>query len=187
MTSFTSGELTSIVIDLVIVLVVARRIYAMTQGVPISALRISVIPVVLLAVFLWGSTEFESVVLIPWALPYLIVVDLAILVASVLLMTPIAARMTEVTLDDTGGGTFRIGVPLGALFLVTFVIRLGLTIALFPSALAFGAPPGGAPPVSQQEVLAVVDALLSFSMGLLVARSAGVRRKVVSVRAAGPH
>ena len=67
MTDYTSAELTAILIQVVIVLVIIRRSYAMTQGVPYSGARLAVLPVLLL--ILWGVSELESVLLTPWALP----------------------------------------------------------------------------------------------------------------------
>jgi hypothetical protein len=175
MTTYTSAELTSIIIELVIVLVIIRRSYAMTQGVPYSAIRLAVLPA--LIVLLWGGNAFESIYLTPWAVPYLIALDVAILIGVSYAFTPMAARMTHVERDSSGNGSFRIEFSLAALFVVAFVIRIGLAVVLFPSSLEYGAPPGGFPPVQQQLVIAVIDAIFSLSAGLVVARSVGIRAK----------
>jgi hypothetical protein len=174
-TSFTSPELTAILIQLVIVLLIVRRSYAMTRGVPYSGFRLSFVAGLIL--FLWAVTELESTFLTPWAVPYLIALDIAILIGTSLAFTPVAERMTEAYRAPSGRWSYRIGFSLAALFVGAFVIRLSVAILLFPSSLAFGSPSGGFPPIQQQIVLGVVDALFSLSAGLLVARSIGIHRK----------
>ena len=185
---YSSGELTAIFVQLVIVLLIARRSYAMTQGVLYSGLRNAVLPGLLL--FLWVVNELESLLLTPWAFPFMVVIDLAILAGTSVVFAPIAARMTTVSRPSSGVGSVRIGFSLAALFLAAFVLRLAIAVALFPSSLAFGGPPGGFPPLQQQIVLAVVDAIFSFSAGLALARSLGMRRAwvhaVVANQPAGP-
>ncbi len=181
MTDYTSAELTAILIQVVIVLVIIRRSYAMTQGVPYSGARLAVLPVLLL--ILWGVSELESVLLTPWALPYLILLDLVILIGTSLAFSQVAERMTEVTHEPSGSWYYRIGFSFAALFVGAFVIRVTVAVVLFPSSLEFGSPPGGFPPIQQQIVLGVIDALYSVSAGLLVARSIGIRRKWQAARA----
>lgn len=147
----------------------------MATGVPYSGARLAIIPVLLL--FLWAATEAESVVLTPWALPYLIALDLAILLGTAVGFLPVAARMTHVVRDPAGSGSYRVSFSLAALFVVAFVVRFAAAVVLFPSSLEFGQPVGGYPPMSQQLALVGVDALFSFSVGLLVARSFGIWRK----------
>jgi hypothetical protein len=174
-TGLSSSDYTAIFIQAVIVLVIARRSYAMSQGVPFSRARLVLVPILILT--LWGVSELESIFLTPWALPYLIVLDVAILAGTSLGSTPVAERMTSVGRDAAGNWTYRIGFSLAALFLLAFVARLALAIALFPNSLQFGAPANGYPPAAQQAVLAVIDAIFSVSAGLLVGRSLGVLRK----------
>ena len=181
MASFTSGELFAVVIQVVIVLLVLRRSYAMVGGVPYSAARLVLLPGLILVI--WGLDELESLLLTPWALPYLIAIDVALLLAAAFGLTGVAQRMTRVDRGPSGQWTYRIGFSLAALFLIAFVLRLALALALFPSSLEFGAPPGGYPPMSQQLALAVINALFSLSAGLLVGRSVGIYRAVESARA----
>jgi len=174
-TDYNSAEFTAIFIQLLIVLIVARRSYFMAQGVPYSGARLAVLPALILV--LWTVVELESTLLTPWALPYLIALDVSIVVVTALVFTPVAERMTQVTRDPSGGGSYRIGFALAALFVGAFIVRLAVAVALFPSSLEFGTPPGGYPPVQQQLVLAVIDAIFSLSAGLVLARSIGIRRK----------
>jgi hypothetical protein len=176
MTTYTASELTAIGIQLVIVLLVIRRSYAMAKGVPYSVVRLAVLPVLIGVI--WGLTELESVLLTPWAVPYLMVLDLAILLGSSWGFIGVAERMTHVGRDPSGTVSYRIGFSLAALFVIVFLVRISLALTLFPSSLEFGSPPGGYPPVGQQVVLAAIDALFSVSVGLLVARSIGIRRRV---------
>lgn len=175
MTSYTTGELFAIAIQVVIVLAVVRRSYAMARGVAYSTLRLAVLPGVILV--LWVLSELESILLTPWALPYLILVDLLILVATVALFAPVAERATRVSRPPGEPGTYQIGFSIAALFLLAFVARLAVAVALYPGALVFGSPPGGYPPMNQQIVLAAFDAIFSFSVGLLIGRSLGIYRR----------
>jgi len=175
LTDYTSAEFTAIFIQLFIVLIIVRRSYFMTKGVPYSAARLAALPVLIL--ILWTVSELESLLLTPWALPYLVALDAAILVLTTLAFTPIAERMTQVTREPSGAGTYRIGFSLAALFVGAFVIRITVAVALFPTSLEFGTPPGGFPPAQQQVVLAVIDAIFSLSAGLVLARFFGIRRK----------
>jgi hypothetical protein len=181
---YSSAVATAVLIQLIVILIIARRSYAMTRGVPYSTFRIALLPGVLLA--LWVVYELESLLLIPWAFPYLNALDLAILVATAFAFAPVAERMTVVNRDGRGGGTIRIGISLAALYLGAFVIRVAVAVALFPNSLVFGSQPGGFPPLAQQIVLAVIDALFSFSAGLALARSVGMRRKWVKAGTASP-
>ncbi|HEV2317761.1 MAG TPA: hypothetical protein VGV89_09360 [Thermoplasmata archaeon] len=171
----SSSEATALAIEALIVLVIARRSYSLTQGVPYSPVRLAASSVLIL--FIWTVSELEAFALTPWAFPYLIGIDVAILVAASLASIPVAARHTEVTRTAGGGGTVRIGFAFAAIFLVLFVARIAIEAALFPGALSFGPPPSGYPPVDQQAVVAIVDALFSLSAGLLVGRSLGIRQR----------
>jgi hypothetical protein len=175
LTNYTSAELTAILIQVVIVLIIIRRSYLMTKGVPYSATRLAALPVLIL--ILWVVSELESILLTPWAVPYLIALDLAVVIGTALALTSVAERMTQVVLEPTGSGTFKIGFSLTALFVGAFLARLTVAVALFPSSLEFGTSPGGFPPFQQQVVLGVIDAILSFSAGLVLARSIGIRRR----------
>jgi hypothetical protein len=179
--SLSSAELTAIGIEILIVLIVVRRSYAMTKGVPYSTARLALLPALFL--FLWALSELESILLVPWALPYLIALDLGILLGTALTFTPVAQRLAEVRQDGSGGWSYRFGFSFAAFFVGIFVIRLVLAAVLFPSSLEFGAPVGTLPTESQQAVLALVDALFSLSAGLLLSRSLGIYRKVQAAKA----
>ncbi|HYA11026.1 MAG TPA: hypothetical protein VEH10_05090 [Thermoplasmata archaeon] len=180
MGTLSGSEATVVLVEVAILLVILRRSYLMSRGVPYSPARLLLAPVLIL--FLWCLVELEAPLLTPLAIPYFLALDIAILVAAALGARPLAERRTQVARDDSGVWTYRIGFSLAALFLVVFLLRLGLALALFPSALSFGAPPGGYPPFPQQLVLAGIDAIFSVSAGLLVGRSWGVARKVGAAR-----
>lgn len=182
MTDFTSAEITAIFVELVIVLLILRRSYAMARGVPYSAARLAVAPTLILV--LWGLSELESLLLTPWAWPYLIAADIALLVLAMLAFTRVAERMTEAARGPSGEWTYRIGLSIAALFVGAFLARLVAAVVLFPSSLGFVALSGGFPPSQQQVALVVIDALFSLSAGLLLGRSWGVVRKVRASRAA---
>jgi hypothetical protein len=173
--SYSAAEIASIFVQVIIVLVIVRRSYRMTQGVPYSLARLVALPTLILA--LWMLDEVQSLLLTPWAFPYLIGLDSGVLAGTALIFTPVARRMTTVTRDPAGFGSIRIEFSLAAVFVIAFAVRLLLALVLFPSALEFGSPTGGYPPSSEQAVLAVIDALFSFSAGLVVARSLGIHRQ----------
>lgn len=175
MTSYTSSELLAIVIQLVIVLLIARRSYQMTLGVSYSIARLALLPIVI--GFLWLLNVLGALALVPGWAPYLIAVDLAILLGAAAAFTPIAERRTVILRHGSdGSGEYRIGFSITVVFLVAFLLRLVLAIALFPQAFVFGAPVGTLP-YAQALVLAVIDALFSLSAGLLVGRSLGIHRR----------
>src|SRR5208282_4356757 len=115
-----------------------------------------------------------------------VALDVGILIATAWAVSPVAERMTQVTRDPSGALSYRIGFSLAALFVGAFVLRLAIAVILFPSSLEFGAPQGGFPPIGQQWVLAVIDAMFSFSAGLILARSIGIRRKLHAAKAGPP-
>jgi hypothetical protein len=115
-------------------------------------------------------SELESLLLTPWALPYLIVLDVAILVATFVAFARVAERTTQARQEPSGVWSYQIGFSIAAIFLGAFVLRLVLAIVLFPSSLAFGSPPGGYATEGQQLVLATVDGLFSAITGPLVGR-----------------
>jgi hypothetical protein len=180
MTAYSTALIAPVVIQLVIVAVVVRRSYQMSQGVPYSVLRLVAVPVLLL--ILWAATEAASTLLTPWALPYLITADTAILAVTSVAFTGVAQRVTHVRADVQGNWNYRIPFSITGLFLAAYIVRLVLTVVLYPQSLNFGALPSGYPPETQQVVLAVVDAIFSISVGLLVGRSVGIYRKLRSVR-----
>jgi hypothetical protein len=180
MTAYSTALIAPIVIQLVIVAVVVRRSYLMSQGVPYSVFRLVAVPVLLL--ILWAATEAASTLLTRWALPYLIAADTAILVVTAVAFAGVAQQVTHVSADVQGNWNYRVPFAITGLFLAAYVARLVLTVALFPQSLVFGALPSGYPPESQQVVLAVVDGIFSISVGLLVGRSVGIYRKLRSVR-----
>jgi hypothetical protein len=179
-TAYTSAEATAVLVQLLIVALIVRRSYAMSKGVPYSTARLVILPMLIL--FLWGLSELESLLLTPWALPYLIVLDVAIFVTTFVAFARVAERITQARQEPTGVWSYQIGFSIAAIFLGAFVLRLVLAIVLFPSSLAFGSPPGGYAPEGQQLVLATVDGLFSVSAGLLVGRSLGAFRKVRAAR-----
>lgn len=179
----TSSLLLTVAIELVIVLAVVRRSLRMSQGVPYSGARLVILPVLLLV--LWAVTELESVLLTPWAVPYLIAADAALVVVSSVLFAGTARRLASVYRGPAGVLSYRIGFSVTVVFLVIFLARLVLAAVLFPASLSFAAPSGYAAP-DQQIVLAVIDAMFSVSIGLLLGRAIGVYRKVQDVGSPEP-
>jgi hypothetical protein len=185
MVTYTSGELTAIFIQVIIALVIVRRSYAISRGVPFSAARVAILPV--LIVVLWGASELASILLTPWAVPYLLALDVVLLLAAAVGFARVAERRTVVWRNQSGGWDYRLPFAVTLLYVALFLLRIVVAAVFFPSSLVLGAPTGGYLPTSQQLLLAIVDALFSVSAGLLLGRSWGSYRKVAEFRSsAGP-
>jgi len=176
LSEYNSAEGLAIFIQVIIALVIVRRAYAMSRGVPYSAARLAVAPGLIL--FLWALSELESVLLTPWALPYLIAVDSVIVVLTSLTFARTSESATVITRSTSEGWSYRIPFATALLYLTIFLARLVLAVILFPTSLELGATPSSFAPVGQQVVLAIIDAAFSVSAGLLLGRSIGVVRKM---------
>ena len=174
MAPLSSAELTTIGVQILIVLLVVRRSYRMTQGVPASVVRLVLMPA--LVGVLWAFTALESIFLTPWAVPYLLGLDVALLTLTTVLFAGVAQRAAVFYRNEAGAWCYRIGFAIAGIFLAVYLVRLALTLALFPAALEVGVPVSGYPPGPQQAALATIDAMFSVSVGLLLARSIGIYR-----------
>ena len=175
------SETLAIGIQLLVALAIVRRSYSVSQGVPFSAARVLVSPV--LIVVLWAVTEVESIALTPWAVPYLISLDASVLGASAYAFTGVAERRTVAWRDPKAGWMYRTEFSLALLFLGAFLLRLIVTAVYFPAALQTGVSVAGFPPGPQQAAIAGVDALFSMSAGLLIGRSRAALRRVRAAQA----
>lgn len=169
------SELYAVAIELIVVGLIARRSIALARGVPYSPVRLALAPVVVLA--LWAITELEALAWLKGDGPYLLAADAAIVLATTWMIAPMAARQTTISESPQGGRTVRLGMALAAGFFVVFLARIVVVLVLLPASLEFGAPPSGGLTSVQQVVLAGIDALLSLSVGLLLARSLGIVRR----------
>src|SRR5690348_12505594 len=138
-----SGLIITVAIQLLFVLIVVRRSYQMSKGVSYSTLRVMAVPVLLL--LLWALSEYESTVLAPWAIPYLIALDAGIVAAAAWWFAPIAQRATQFFQGESGDWRFRIDFSVTAVFLVAYLVRLAIADVLFPASLSFGGGPPAYP------------------------------------------
>jgi hypothetical protein len=157
-------------IELLILLFVARRAYQMYNGVAYSSARLYVTMV--LYAFLLVVTLAESFVLFPWYAP---IGDVVIVAVAAWWFTGHAASTVVFETTPTGGRQYRLPMTLVLVYIVLFGIRLAIEFVYFPTLLTEGvAPAAGSISTIALIALATVDALFSFSTGLLFGRSLGV-------------
>jgi hypothetical protein len=165
---------TAIGIEAILVLWIGVRSYRSYQGRLYSAGRVLVFPVLILLLFL--STEYDTIVAVPWALPLWTIVDLVVLTAAALATLPLAPRLVRVTRRDDGEWYYQYGIELIAVYLGLWVVRLGLAAYFDPSSIEFVTPTGPAPSATASEVLVLIQGLFSISSGLVIGRGVGTYR-----------
>jgi hypothetical protein len=171
MTAISPALEEAIAVELIIILLVARRAYLMYRGVAYSPQRLYLM--MALYGFLVAITLAETFSLFPW---YATVADLAIVAVTAWLFTGHAAS-TVIFEGPPGARKYRLPITLVLVYLVLFGIRLALEAGYFPTLIETGvAPAAGTISTFAYVALAVVDALFAFSAGLLIGRSLGVIR-----------
>jgi hypothetical protein len=169
MTSWVSEEPILLITALLFLLVIRRSIL-LARGVPYSTNRLIVQG--LLYVILFAFTiAFDVSVLPVWTFA----LDGAILAAGAVVAAVHVRRGTVFTQREDGVWMYRLGILLPAIYLALWAVRVAVEIVVLPD--AFGTT-GPLPALDnlQQFALAGVDALFSFSAGLLLGRSFGVYR-----------
>ncbi len=179
MSASTAANLApTILVLVVIVLLLARRTYAMIQGAAYSSGRVFayggfyVFLFALLAAStlyaaysLWGSVAFVLVA------PYV-----ATVVVVGLLATPYVRR--EVKFEQRGDGLWYYKLPwhVPVLVLALFIVRLGTELAIFGASAVTSFTLPASLPSSLIFVLIAIDLLFAVSVGLLLGRGLGVYR-----------
>jgi hypothetical protein len=161
-----------VVVLVLIVFIMARRTYMLVHGTVYSPERLAIFSAFYLALYLLAIySTFTSLPLYSTAL------DGVLLVAAALIAIPYVERIVVLELRADGQWYYRLPVLIPVLYLVLFVLRLGLDIAVLgqdPFDFTLGAPLSLTP--TQSILLTVVDALFSISTGILVGRSIAVYR-----------
>lgn len=175
----TSAFYTELFLIVIIVLILARRTYAMIQGTAYSAARLFgfagfyiLLYVVLAygtlasALGFWGSTTY-----------LLVAAYVAVPVVAGLVAAPHVERIVHFEQRADGQWYYKLGMVVPVAYLVLFVIRIGAEIAVLgPNAFYLTFPPPPAPSVGALVVLLAVDLLFGVSLGLLLGRGVGVYR-----------
>ncbi len=172
----------TLVFGALIALVLGVRTYRIVTGAPIVVGRL--LAFTAFYILLFALLVGEAYTLLPL---YLLAVDAVILGATVVLTLPYVRREIVVAQRADGQWIYRMGPIIPVVYLVLFLVRLGIDVAVLnesfagPPVLTKLSPTGAA-------ALAVVDALFAFSTGLLTARSVGVYREYEdAIRAAVPR
>ncbi|HXW67303.1 MAG TPA: hypothetical protein VEL82_05465 [Thermoplasmata archaeon] len=177
MSGLSTADTSAIVFLALIVLIMARRTYLLSQGAPYSTGRVfgyggfSMVlfgylaaSTLYVAWTVWGDVAFALIA--PYA---------GVVVGAALFAAPHVRR--RVTFESRGDGRiyYRLPLLLPLLSLVLFVARVAAEIAMFglASLASFAVPTSVS--VTQLSVLIAFDLLYGSSIGLLIGRGLGVR------------
>jgi hypothetical protein len=178
MAGFTSADQTALIFLALIVLIMVRRTYLLSQGTPYSVARLFGYGAFSMALFgflaastiyvawtVWGSIALA--LLAPYS---------AIVIATAWYVRPHVEKRVTFETRQNGVLYYRLPIVIPVLSLVFFVARLSVEIWILglASITNFTVPTG----VSTLDlvVLAVFDLLFGASIGLLIGRGLGVRR-----------
>jgi len=178
MASLSSADSSAIVVLAVIVLIMVRRTYALSQGTPYSPVRVFgfggfsmllfgffAATTLYVAVGTWGPIGYA--LLAPYA---------SVVVGAARVAEPRIRRL--VTFEDRPGGPPYYHLPLivPVLSLVLFLVRLAVELWMFGlSAIGSFSFPTSLP-LAALEVLIAFDLLFGASIGLLIGRGLAVRQ-----------
>lgn len=174
----SSADTSALFFLVLIVLIMARRTYALAQGSRYSPVRVfgyGVFSMLLFALFA-ASTIYVAVG--TWGvIGYALVVPYAgIVVVAALIAEPHVRRLVRFEERADGATYFRLPLIVPVLSLLLFVVRLAIEVELFGwSSLTTSSLPSHLAP-GALEVLVAFDLLFGVSIGLLIGRGFAVRR-----------
>lgn len=175
--SLTGADQTAILVLAVIVLLMARRTYALQQGTPYSTLRIFGYGAYSTALFVILAASTIYLAVGSWGpIAYALVGVYAVAIASIAwAVRPRVRRLVRFEMRPDGRLYYRLPVIVPALSLALFVVRVGVQIGLFglASVATFTLPTSVGPGVLF--VLIAADLLFGGSVGLLFGRALGIR------------
>jgi UDP-N-acetylmuramyl pentapeptide phosphotransferase/UDP-N-acetylglucosamine-1-phosphate transferase len=154
-----------------IVLLLLRRAYSMVVGAPVSIPRLVAITVVYVVLF--AAVVFASIPTPPW---YSALLDLAVLVATSVLAIGVVEDRVEVERRPDGKWIYRLPMAVPVAYVVLFVLRLSVNLFVIGEDPFVYPPPTIVLTPVTTALVVVVDALFSFSAGLIVARTVAVYR-----------
>jgi hypothetical protein len=179
--SLSSSDATSLVLVALFVLIVGRRMVLMLRGAPIRPERMFAFAGIYTVLFLVViATSLSQLPLWSYA------IDGAVAVVAAVGATFVVQGRVVIEWRNEQW-YYKLGIAIPLVYLVLFVARLGLDVAVLGINPFDFAPPSTAPLSGIDLVtVAVVDALFAFSTGLLVGRTAGVYLEYKKKVAAGP-
>ena len=185
MTGLSSADESAILFLVIIVAIMIRRTYALSQGTPYSTARVfgyGAFSMVLFALFAastiyvavgsWGPIGYALVA------PYI-----GVVIGSALIAEPRIRRLVK--FEERAGGVLYYHLPIvvPVLNLVLFVVRLGIEIWLFGLSTITSFQFPTSLPIGALEILIAFDLLFGISIGLLIGRGLAVHRAFL----ARPH
>jgi hypothetical protein len=177
MATLSSSDQSGLIVLAIIVLIMARRTYMLSQGARYGPTRIFAYGAfsMFLFAYLAGSTIYLAwAVWGPLALA-LLAPYLAIIAAAAWAFRPVVERHVKFETRADGAVYYRLPVILPVLTLVFFLARVGAEIALFGVGfIATLAIPAGVTSLSLA-ILIALDLLFGTSIGMLIGRGLGVR------------
>ncbi len=179
MPSPTGPDVTEGVVFLVlIVALLARRTYRLVTGVRYASDRLAVFAG--FYVFLFAALAFTTLYAAvgAWGTVggLLVAPYVAVPAAAAVLAEPYVRRIVRFEPRGDGHLYYRLPWLIPVLYLVLFVLRFGLELAIFGFALVTSFFLPTSIPVGLLLVLVGVDLLFGFSTGLLIGRTVGVYR-----------
>ncbi len=178
MAGISSAEESAILFLVIIVLIMVRRTYALSQGTPYSTARVfgyGAFSMVLFALFAastiyvavgtWGPVGYALVA------PYL-----GVVVGSALLAEPRIRPLVK--FEERAGQQLYYHLPIivPVLNLVLFIVRLGIELWLFGFSAITSFQFPTSLPLGALEILIAFDLLYGVSIGLLIGRGLAVHR-----------
>jgi hypothetical protein len=177
MTSLSSADTTALVFLVIIVLIMVRRTYALSQGTAYNPARVfgygafsSLLFVVFAATTIYVAVGTWGLVALALIAPYA-----GIVVASALVAEPRVRRLVKFEEHPNGQVYFRLPLIVPVLTVILFVVRVGIEVWMFglnsiatftlPTSLSVGA----------LAVLIGFDLLYGVSVGLLFGRGFAIR------------
>lgn len=169
MATLPSGE--QVAILLLILVILARRTYGMIRGAVVDLGRLAAVTA--LYVVLWLLVVLGGLLSLPW---YSVAIDAAIAAATAVLMVPLVERRVTLERRPDGRWFYRLPVAVPLAYTVLFGARLAIDFLVLGTTPFTYPPPSGGVSANALLLVSVVDALFSFSTGLMVARGIAVYR-----------
>jgi hypothetical protein len=167
-----------VIVVLVLVLVLVRRTYAQLRGTSYSPGRLFAFAGIYIAIFVlfaYGTLAAAAATWGPEAYA-LLVAYVAVPSMAAYFAAPYVERIVQFEHRPVGGWYYRLPWLVPILYLVLFVARFGVELAVYGAAGFTSFPPPLPPSTAALYVLTGVDLLFGACLGLLVGRGIGVYR-----------
>ncbi len=177
MTATAPSDLTPVLIVLgILVVVLARRTYAMVTGTRYSIGRL--FGFTAFYVFLFGVLAFSTLygAVASWGLDAIWLVLPYVVAGALVVAEPYVRRIVRFERRDHGSWYYRLPLLVPVLYLGLFVLRFGAEILLFGVSAATSFLLPTSLPTGLLVTLVAIDLLFGVSVGLLLGRAIGVYR-----------